>query len=306
MKKNLSVDRRTFCQTLSAAASGLALYPALPALALPQEKGLSFKLSVMAWTLGRTRPLDQRLEEIAQAGFNSFELVGEYQDWSDADYKHFNEKKRSLGLSCDCFADRVIPGAGIADPTGGELFLNALKNAIVVSKKLESPVIIVRTGPRLLNVSHVSQHDACIENLSRGADLAAKEDITLLLENLDREENPTTYLTSSEEGLDIVRRTANPHAKFLYDLYHTQLEEGNLIKKLNKDTIGLIGVVHIADAPGRHEPGTGEINYPNIYRKLMELKFSGFVAMEFLATGDLVVTLRNAREGVMRSANILN
>ena len=304
MRNTLSVNRRLFCQAFSGAASGLALSPSVLSARVPPPVNLPFRLSVMAWTLGRTRPLDQRLEEIAQAGFKSFELVGEYQDWSDADYQHFNEKKRSLGLSCDCFLDRVIPGAGIADPAGGELFLNGLKNAVVVSKKLESPVIIVRTGPRLLNVSHVAQHDSCIENLKRGADVAAKEDITLLLENLDREENPTTYLTSSEEGLDIVRRTASPHVKFLYDFYHTQLEEGNLIKKLNKDTIGLIGVVHVADAPGRHEPGTGEINYPNIYRKLVELQFSGFLAMEFVPNGDLVKTLRKAREDVMRSVDV--
>ena len=89
--------------------------------------------------------------------------------------------------------------------------------------------------------------------------------------------------------------------KFLYDFYHEQIAEGNLIEKLEKN-IGLVGVVHIADVPGRHEPGTGEINYPNIFRKLAELKYGGYAAMEFIPSGDTVASLRAAREMAVRAA----
>ena len=125
---------------------------------------------------------------------------------------------------------------------------------------------------------------------------------TLLLENIDQEENPRYYLTSVAEGFEIVRKVGNPHVKFLYDFYHEQISEGNLIKKL-KENIDFVGLVHIADVPGRHQPGTGEINYASIYRKLAELKYSGYAAMEFIPEGDPVAALRSAREMVISAVN---
>jgi hydroxypyruvate isomerase len=88
---------------------------------------------------------------------------------------------------------------------------------------------------------------------------------------------------------------SHPQVQFCYDLFHEQIAEGNLIEKLEKN-IEHVGLVHVADVPGRHKPGTGEINYQNIYRKLRELKYDRMVAMEFLPTGDPVEELRAARE----------
>ena len=87
----------------------------------------------------------------------------------------------------------------------------------------------------------------------------------------------------------------SPHIKVLYDIYHEQRQFGNLIEKFEKN-IDQVGLIHIADVPGRHEPGTGEINYLNIYRKLAELKYTGTIAMEFYPTGAIVETLRRARD----------
>ena len=91
-----------------------------------------------------------------------------------------------------------------------------------------------------------------------------------------------------------MRQVNHPQVQFLYDLYHEQIAEGNLIEKLEKH-IDLIGLIHVADVPGRHEPGTGEINYINIYRKLVELKYRNTVAMEFYPTGDPIAALRAAK-----------
>ena len=86
-----------------------------------------------------------------------------------------------------------------------------------------------------------------------------------------------------------------PRVKFLYDFFHEQIAEGNLIAKLEKN-LELIGLVHVADVPGRHAPGTGEINYGSVFRKLGQLGYSNYIAMEFLPTGDVVSELRAARE----------
>jgi hydroxypyruvate isomerase len=119
--------------------------------------------------------------------------------------------------------------------------------------------------------------------------------VELLLENIDPEENPKYFLTSVAEGFEIIRKVGNRKVKFLYDFFHEQISEGNLISKLEKN-IELVGLVHVADVPGRHEPGTGEINYANIFRKLGQLHYSGYVAMEFIPTGNVVTSLRAARE----------
>src|SRR6266849_6124250 len=132
-------------------------------------------------------------------------------------------------------------------------------------------------------------------------EIAAENNIELLIENIDPEENPKYFLTLSAEGFEIVRSVGNPHVKFLYDFFHEQIAAGNLIAKLEKN-IDLVGLVHVADVPGRHHPGTGEINYSNIFRKLAELRYSRYVAMEFNPLGDPVKELREARELAIASA----
>jgi hydroxypyruvate isomerase len=77
--------------------------------------------------------------------------------------------------------------------------------------------------------------------------------------------------------------------KVLYDFYHEQRGHGNLIQRLDGN-MDLIGLVHVAEMPKRTEPGTGEIDYPVIYRKLAELKYSRTIAMEFMTTGDPVTS----------------
>jgi hydroxypyruvate isomerase len=115
----------------------------------------------------------------------------------------------------------------------------------------------------------------------------------VLLECIDPEENPKYFLTSAAEAIEIVQAVNHPQVRFLYDLFHEQIAEGNLIEKLEKH-IDVIALIHVADVPGRHQPGTGEINYGNIYRKLAALKYRGMVAMEFMPTGDAVEALRRA------------
>jgi len=291
------MDRRRFAKT-AAAALGAAAIPSLLSSAQPSgSNSLPFNLSVMLWTVYKDLPFEQRLEKVAEAGYQAVELVKEFENWTDADFRRANSKKRSLGITFDATAG---VWTGTADPAARDKFVADLKNFLPIAEKLECPAIIVLSGNRVEGLSHDAHHEACIEALKRGADLAAKQKAALLLENIDQEENPKYYLTSVAEGFEIIRKVNHPNVKFLYDFYHEQIAEGNLIEKLEKN-IDLVGLVHIADVPGRHEPGTGEINYANIFRKLAELKYDRYAAMEFEPAGDPVAALRSARELVMRS-----
>src|SRR6266581_2833335 len=295
------MNRREFAKTAAGAAFSMAL-PANSVLdaAADVKPTLPFNLSVMLWTVNKQLPFEQRLEKVAEAGYGAVELVNEFLKWSDEDFRRMNNKKRSLGITFDATAG---VWKGIADPGGRDAFLTDLQNFFPVAHKLECPAVIVLSGNRVEGVSREAHHEACIEALKRAADLAAKQNVTLLLENIDQEENPKYYLTSVAEGFEIIRKVDNPHVRFLYDFFHEQISEGNLIKKLEKN-IDLVGLVHIADVPGRHEPGTGEINYANIFRKLAQLKYDGMVAMEFLPTGDPVKQLRVAGMQAVNAAKI--
>jgi hydroxypyruvate isomerase len=298
------MHRREFMEACAGAAltaagsSAIAATTALPIHALPEADGVPFSLTVMLWTVHRNLPFLQRLEKVVEAGYRAVELVNEFKDWKKEDFAEARRKKRELGIEIDGTCGVWLP---LADATQREAFLKSLRDFIPTMRELECTRLIMQTGNKIPGLSPEEMHANCLETLKRGADIAAENNIELLIENIDPEENPKYFLTSSAEGFEIVRSVGNPHVKFLYDLFHEQIAEGNLIAKLEKN-IDLVGLVHVADVPGRHHPGTGEINYSNIFRKLAELRYSRYVAMEFHPLGDPVKELREARELAISSA----
>ena len=260
--------------------------------------GAPFTLTVMLWTVYRDLPFPQRLEKVAEAGYHAVELVDEFKNWKPQDFAEARRKKRELGIEIDGTCGVWVP---LPDATQRDAFLKALRDFIPTMHELECTRLIMQTGNNVPGLSHEEMHANCIETLKRGGDIAAENKIDLLIENIDPEENPKYFLTHSAEGLEIVRSVGNPHVKFLYDFFHEQIAAGNLIAKLEKN-LDLIDLVHIADVPGRHHPGTGEINYSNIFRKLAELRYSRYVAMEFHPLGEPVKELREARELAISSA----
>jgi hydroxypyruvate isomerase len=272
-------------------ASGVFMPSVLKAQ--PQNIGNgSPQFSVMMWTLRDRGSFEENLERVAQAGYHHVELVNEYKKWSEEDSRRILARMQALGISVDAMAGMT---AGFADPSGGDAFLAELKGLIPVAQRLQSGQIILLSGKRIEGVSPQAQHAASIATLKRAAELLRAAGIVGVIEPIDRLENPSIYLDGVNEAFEIVRAVGSPNIKVLYDLYHEQREFGNLIEKLEKN-IGEVGLIHVADVPGRHEPGTGEVNYGNIYRKLAQLNYKGVIAMEFYPTGDVVETLRRARE----------
>jgi hydroxypyruvate isomerase len=285
------VRRRHFfgaCAALLASreAARAALFSAASSAEAP------FPLSVMLWTVYTKRPFAERLDRVAEAGYGSVELVGEYRDWGKSDFAAARKKMHQLGITVDGTAG---VWHAIADPADRDAFLQAIRDFLPTMKELETTRLILQTGNKVSGLTQEQMHGNATETLKRAGDFAAQNSIELLIENIDPEENPKYFLTSSAEGFEIIRSVGNPHVKFLYDLFHEQIAEGNLIAKLEKN-VDLVGLIHVADVPGRHEPGSGEINYESIFRKLGQLDYKRYVAMEFMSTGDTVAALRAARE----------
>jgi hydroxypyruvate isomerase len=297
------MDRRSFARKLAGAAlSAGALVDARrgnarAGQAPPSNDGdAPFQVSIMLWTVFGKLPFEQRLEKVAEAGYRNVELVNEFKSWSAGDYRRVNRKKRALGITFDTTAGM---SHGVGDPSQRDAFLAQLRSMLPTLDKLECPRLIVMSGNRVPGIPRAVQHESCIEGLKRAADVIEVKSVQIVIENIDPEENPRYYLTSVAEGFKIVRAVNHPRIKFLYDFYHEQIAEGNLIEKLEKN-IDFTGVVHIADVPGRHEPGTGEIDYRNIFKKLGQLKFDRYAAMEYFPTYDAVQSLRANREMALR------
>jgi hydroxypyruvate isomerase len=299
------MNRRTFTQVLAATALGTVAPPLATAADTASDATsatVPFGLSVMLWTVFRDLPFEERLAKVKEAGYTNVELVGEYEKWSEADFAKANEARKRLGITFDATAGLKH---GVGDSSVRDEFLSQLKQALGPMQTLDCPAMIVLSGNVIPGMSHEDQHKACVETLKRAAAVVegkqiAGQPVRLLLECIDPEENPKYFLTSAAEGIEIVREVNHPQVRFLYDIFHEQIAEGNLIEKLDKH-IDVIDLLHIADVPGRHEPGTGEINYMNIYRKLAQLNYRKMVAMEFRPSGDPVTALRNAREEVGRA-----
>ncbi len=280
--------RRAFSHLLAGAPVG-ELLPQATAQTVAAPPASRF--SVMLWTLEKQAPFDRSIEIVAAAGYQGVELVGDFQKWSSDDIRRVMAKMSSLGLVFDLLSGVK---AGFADPDGTAEFLAQATTQMKAARTLESPQVNLKSGNRIETVTRAAQHAASIENLKRAADLAAANQVQIVIEPIDPLENPNMYMTSVREAFEIVRAVGSPHVRVLYDFYHEQRAGGNLIEKLEQN-IDLVGLVHIADVPGRHEPGTGEIDYPNIYRKLGQLKYDKFITMEFYPAKDPVATLRTAR-----------
>ena len=102
------------------------------------------------------------------------------------------------------------------------------------------------------------------------------------------------YLVTSKEGFDVIREVNSPNVKLLFDVYHQQTSEGNLISNI-RNNIDLIGHIHLGDVPGRKEPGTGEINYRNVFKAICESGYTGYCALECGLTVDLDTGVKNMR-----------
>ncbi|HEY0263965.1 MAG TPA: TIM barrel protein [Granulicella sp.] len=282
------MNRREF-HKLSMAASLAALLPEGRAFAASDNGG--HKFSIMLWTLPKGLSFEQQLEIASAAGFDGVEVGNEYERWTPEEWTRNLAKKQALGIA----VDSAVPGRNsLADHSKRTALHDDLLKAIPGAKELGCKQFIYTAYKRVPGQSPEEQRAAIVDSLKYAADLLEKEEIEIVLEPIDLLEHKEEAVTSVAEAFEITRAVASPRIKVLYDFYHEQRQAGNLIEKLEKN-IDQVGLVHIADVPGRHQPGTGEVNYGNIYRKLAALRYDRYICMEFMSTGDPTATLKSAR-----------
>ena len=280
--------RREFVAGLGASALASAQTPPPP----PRPKITS---SVMLWTLKGS--FEEKVEATARAGLQSVELVGEHANWTDADIARVTKLRRSFQLGMDTIIatpDWAKRPVSMVDPAQRDNFLADVRAAIVFAQKLEVPQIILMSGNAIPGRTHEEQYASLLEGTKRAGELAAKANVTLIVEPLNSLVNHKGFfLTTCGEGLKLVREVDNPHVKLLFDIYHEQVQVGNVTRTLT-EAAPQVAVFHIADNPGRNDPGSGEINYRNVYKAIQKTGFAGYVTMEYLPLGDQVASLIKA------------
>jgi hydroxypyruvate isomerase len=266
-----------------------------PAAALAQAAvSRGFKLSVRVEPLFRNESLPAQMEKVAQAGYQGFE----FGNWRAADPVQITQLKNKLGLECACLVgNRAVDPKGmtLVNPQDREGFLNEIKASSEAAKRFESTRLVTLTGNAIPSLSREAQHKSIVEGLKAAHDIVAPRGITLIVEPLNTLVNHAGYyLDHTPEAFAIMREVDSPNVKILYDIYHVQIMDGNLIASI-RENIRHIGHFHVGDVPGRHEPGTGEINYRNVFRAINDAGFRDFVAMEYVPSKDPMATLAEVK-----------
>ncbi|MGI4853262.1 MAG: TIM barrel protein [Janthinobacterium lividum] len=259
------------------------------------------QFSVMLWVLGKQMSMEQRLETVAAAGYTAGELVREWVTWTPAERQRIVAKKDALGLTFDLMFPSV---SGLTDASAHAKMADEIRAAVPLAREIGCTQFSFRSGSRVPGRSPEQERQTIVDALKIASDICQGERIDMLLEPIDNLEAKNEAVKSALDGFAIVKLVGNPDLRVLYDFYHEQRDSGNLIEKLDGN-IDRVGVVHIADVPGRYRPGTGEMNYSNIYRKLAALHYRRTIAMEFYPQGEPVAELKEARleaEAAMRSA----
>jgi hydroxypyruvate isomerase len=166
-------------------------------------------------------------------------------------------------------------------PGAEQKYFEELAVGVEMAKRFGGADAIIFPGARHPDIPWERQRENLIQGLRKAGDLAKDHGVYLVLEALNRIEAPNISVSTAAGVFDVIEATAHPNVRVDFDIYHLQLSDGNIINNLRLGLQkGWIRLVQVGDVPGRLEPGTGEINYANIYKVLRELKYSGYVDSE--------------------------
>ena len=244
---------------------------------------MKFKRTACVESLYTEIPFYDRFKAAADDGFDYVE----FWNWPDKDIEKIKEAAEAAGIGIAGFnGDQEF---SLVDPTHKEPYMDYLKKSVEVAKKIGALSLTIHSnglgdGGVVINhyddLSDTVKICSMFDMLKDCARLAEESGIRMNIEPLNiTTEHVGNFLATTQMAAEITRLIGSPMLKVLYDVYHMQLNEGCI-----GDTIcnycDQIGHVHVADAPGRHEPGTGEINYANVFKKVEEQGYNGFIGFE--------------------------
>ena len=257
---------------------------AAAAQSLPQPKG-RLKQSAARWCYAKMS-IEDLCRNCAEMGLSGVDLLKE-EDWPTA---------RKYGLT----SSMVYGGATIPDgwnrKENHDRLEKATREGIEHAAAAKLPNVITFSGNRR-GQSDAEGKENCILGLRRVAKIAEDSGVTLHLELLNSKVNHPDYQCDHTAwGVDVMKGVDSPRVKLLYDIYHMQIMEGDIIRTIT-DNLKYIGHFHTGGVPGRHElDDTQELQWRTVAKAIADLNFQGFFAHEFVPTKDPMTSLRQAVE----------
>lgn len=237
------------------------------------------------------RPFLERFAAAGEAGFRYVEYMFPYEHPAQT----LKDLLEQNGLKQVLFnlpaGDWGAGDRGIAaDPNRADEFRRGVDRALEYAEVLGVERINCLVGKRIEGVPCEEQWQVLVRNLTYATERLAREKRMLLVEPINTYDIPGFFLSTSREALKLLDEVAADNLKLQYDVYHMQKMEGNLTDTI-RGNLERIGHIQIADVPGRHQPGTGELNYRFLLDELDRMGYSGFVGLEYIPAPDTVSSL---------------
>lgn len=231
-------------------------------------------------------PLEERFKAAHRAGFQYVEIQFPYALTTEQMGEQLERCNQELILFNLPAGDWQAGDRGLAAlPDRVDEFREGVELAIQYAKQLGVTKLNCLAGVPAPSFSAEQVESVLLENVKYAADHLADEGISLMIEGINSVDVKGFWLDRSEKVFKLIEQTGRNNIFMQYDLYHMQMMEGNLTNTLTGH-LNKIGHIQIADLPGRHEPGTGEINFPFIFNTLDSIGYSGFVSLEYLPCKD--------------------
>ena len=218
----------------------------------------------------------KRPEEVKKCGIGAIE----FWKWTNKDINSLVESKMTVSVfNIDSKNEKLSYdlSRGILNDGRAEDFSYALNESIPVYKKLGASAMIVLIGEN----KEYSEENA-LKCLLAAKPIIEKENVNLIIEPLNSIDREGYSMPYAKPVFELIRKAGSPNIKMLYDIYHQNMMNDFSIQDI-KNNIDIIGHFHVADAPGRHEPGTGNIDYVNIIKEISKLDYNGFLGLEYRA-----------------------
>lgn len=230
-----------------------------------------------------------RFDEVKKCGINTVE----FWKWTNKDIDSIVKSGMDVSIFNIDSTDEKLSydlSRGILNAGRAEEFVKALEESIPVYKKLGAKAMIVLIG------EHAEYNEENVYKcLAAAIPLLEKHNVTLIVEPLNATDRAGYSMPYAKPVFELLKRLDTPHIKMLYDIYHQNMT-GDFSMDDIRENISLIGHFHVADAPGRHEPGTGNVDYVSIIKEIDKLPYDGYIGLEYRATKNDCETLDFLKE----------
>jgi hydroxypyruvate isomerase len=228
----------------------------------------------------------EKIRKVREAGFGVFE----FWSWWDKDLDAVAAAAKENGLSISAISAKP---ASLTEPSERQAFVEALRSSVDAALRVGARSLIALTGQDT-GADRGLQRLSVVSGLKAAAPLIERAGLVLLVEPLNTADNQSYFLSRSSEAYDIVDAVGSPSVKVLFDIYHQQITEGNIISNI-AGGLGRIGHFHASGVPGGYDPRDGEINYPEVLKAIKKMGYSGYIGLEYSPLGDPLESLARVK-----------